>query len=1619
MAWGLFIGVLGSIFSYIALTALFIWSLLIGLATWFYERITSLMSNTLIVFFIVLLIVFGTGQVLRNFQSDTMSTFDIIWECVGTPATQFGESTMVVFARTPFQFGVAKYNDMWLYLRDCVSEFIDDLKALNLGNFANISAYSDIIGAMYRVWKCGFSTPINVPSWDIPFFTDQIEAIYRVYFCYTDLVYDAFQSAVNLNFTNGACQWCALDPNAVCVLRQNVPGFPPAPGPSCTGCINFECRATHCVALHYDLLTKPFQILSGTDWTFMFDATASAFCCILGQTWRPPFWLFIGLIDGCIPFNPFDIRNFIINDWLFPLVACFDDFIKTITFNFLSNFFELIFAVFFDFIQIVIDTITTTIDCIALPAFYNCIAGYPGNCAFGAEGSATAGLSSCFSTFGQCVINGNIPNDIDPAPLFQPAPLPFIFLTAIPFMFIPLDTVVCNAVGLQTCLFDSTPPPGPLTLPQCPTGGLLCGFIPFPIDLLVCTLNCFKGRVPIVAPIIDPINTALNGILSAFTYVCGLITTIIAQLATLQDLFNSLKSIVDGITGGGGGIIASCFIVCLKSDMHGIQLSSENLEDQWSHILNSYNVSNSTTCGRILWSQNPNTVDKNHWGNYAVYYSCISLLKIGIGYQEKYPDDVNKNDFLNMTSLPDAFNLTFQRMYEERLENMTKQQQNNTQRYTFRELRSMPYNLVPEDMKIHKIVADREPLFQKMFGPVSSSSIIDEEYDKLPQEKKVTFMNLLEGLWDSFKNTTYYDIIKGYHRDHNYLKNAMLKRHGWYPGMRGKKRVISKENDINTDNTKLRLVENINTLEPSGDFYSKENTWNRKKEEQDFVNAINNLYLRFSSAMVHEYKLNGPKRPWYTYKDAGKYGNPDVFKEDEYPLKFVDDKTKLRQLKREHELQLQSQDYEYTLYTEKDMKEKSQHFKKSSEFFAANANLVKTVFDKIAGDGTFTSRLINRYDIKYWPSIQKISMFAQAIKNNEWENIEKVSAGEKGYLVDEGFVSSEYYMKVMESKTFRKRGSILDIVTGQYNPREPHELGPLLTNPGKSNSKPFIPNLDEMRSVLVRKQKQRLVEEFNITTNFSQLNSTQRNEIINFNNPVSNVIFSFMEWVINNVIGGIFRFFGIPFHNINIPKLINDFLEFFVSDDIPSNIFNQGKKFVKKFFKNCAVPEDFNGTNLYNPICWPLLDETTLNWIQQGDHSKVPIQIPWPNILINKECKNVYNGRPNLFDSWEKSDNCKIDSNSSIRPFCDTSTCDYCERSYKSCSSVGMTDVLDNGLYVLGVIPPLLDEFFRGGLSSRTTENIIVIYYTPTIIISIVTVWGIPALLLVWATWGQLAVGYMGWVPDVVFDSFFEGPGGGLPWGLVMIYILIAYGVIVTQAPAASKALEIVIYVLVIPIVIWSVNYLMIAVGSGGIPSFADNFNINRGISDIATFLNEAPTPLKYLDWTWLSKKADRFAYTSLSDIPAVDTFCFFWTMDNIALLVFFAYFTYSMILMLWALFLPILVYILGIITIIIELLAKIRVWRLRQDVNDNESWKEEINEKFKKENERLKSKIKDLKYKIETFFTTSPSRSSNNTIIDESVLNIDSNSLQVGMEIPRKRKPKIPIPEEKKDKQQ
>lgn len=60
---------------------------------------------------------------------------------------------------------------------------------------------------------------------------------------------------------------------------------------------------------------------------------------------------------------------------------------------------------------------------------------------------------------------------------------------------------------------------------------------------------------------------------------------------------------------------------------------------------------------------------------------------------------------------------------------------------------------------------------------------------------------------------------------------------------------------------------------------------------------------------------------------------------------------------------------------------------------------------------------------------------------------------------------------------------------------------------------------------------------------------------------------------------------------------------------------------------NCRWPDQVNGSQIYNPFCFPLIPATFGSWITPLPTTFLQPQLPWPKELISQDCVNVYNGK--------------------------------------------------------------------------------------------------------------------------------------------------------------------------------------------------------------------------------------------------------------------------------------------------------------------------------------------------------------------------------------------------------
>jgi hypothetical protein len=88
---------------------------------------------------------------------------------------------------------------------------------------------------------------------------------------------------------------------------------------------------------------------------------------------------------------------------------------------------------------------------------------------------------------------------------------------------------------------------------------------------------------------------------------------------------------------------------------------------------------------------------------------------------------------------------------------------------------------------------------------------------------------------------------------------------------------------------------------------------------------------------------------------------------------------------------------------------------------------------------------------------------------------------------------------------------------------------------------------------------------------------------------------------------------------------------------------------VEEFFLDlfsCTLPRNINGTTNYSPFCVTLWPEDAMRLLSAvtNTEGQFPPQLPWPEVLVSRQCESYYSGSgsDDVF-AWEPSNNCLLD----------------------------------------------------------------------------------------------------------------------------------------------------------------------------------------------------------------------------------------------------------------------------------------------------------------------------------------------------------------------------------------
>ena len=1469
--------ILSTSWAFVQKSATAVWSAIFFIVTALISLFSLVFTTKGIIFLTVFSVWYGAGFGIMQFQEPFMQGADTFWECGLRPVTEVSFSITYTLVRGGYEYFSHGWNQGVDFIYGFVNDFISDVNAL--GSPTTVNFYVGLVDAIYQLNKATVFWYRNVPAWQIPFgISDFFNSFIVVTWC---LLFDT-QEVMGVNFLNNTligsnCLICDMDPAATCFLRQQlIPAFPAQVGPTCVGCNTAPCVFIRCGFDFLDQVTEVIQVNIGFDLSPYFADLADAACCTLQSTFLPPLYIGIGLVENLISGGSScsfaalaNIPDLIATQWLGRIFFCIIRFARILTFGLVDDLWVLIFSVFFPFVQAVIDTFNTMVDCSGRPEFVGCLSSYPSNCAFtGGDPFADAGLQTCFNFWGSCIVNGvqdvNGTFVIDGAPLFAVQPFVSLFTTVIPLFFQILDTVVCNLFAAIPCFTPSN------IGGTCPIQDI--NFNNF-LTIIICVTNCVKNSSP------------------AFFFVADIFDKV------TDIFFNTFQDIYDFINDVGDVINDICDNVpfCLSKQSNGKNLV---LKLSWYETLSMYNVTNNTFCGNLLWTLPPKNVTYDNWGEYMAASSCFYLYAMGVKWFSKHDSENNTivmDDFLSPLTIYDNFDTMF------RSHRNTTNYNNNTVPYSLKQ--SLDFRSENRQKQYNFTNELKESLFMKNLVKTS------------------------KGIMDNLQKSPYYKITMGFMRDQTAVSNEIIKRGGTIPEY-DSKMLIKRYNKIKQqEENNTYLIEKKNANDFLREYYQGINNvesynsdpWKRANDLHTLYAIREELNLRYVSAMNDVFKRERKSIPWWARANAGEKGRLIIEEEEraeegnniEYEEYSLENDTRLSlNPRKEYDNDIYKYTYSYKIYTRDELDRRREQLRPHVNTALDAADSSKKIIDVFNHDGGFVQRAIKHYNVDHWQMYQRAHMLLNVKSTKDIENLRKYAKGELQYLVEEGFVPHERYHEIMKVYKDKKQSAVIDLVTGQYKSYKKRSYGPFLTDPHKKWLPDFTTVFGNLHETYMKNRAYHL-KLYNLTEGTPEAHAIN---VAFLNDPVTQKFYNLIEFIVNKIFGipvKLLTFGGVNIQ-LNIDSIVKFIFDFFSGKDISLDTLEKGGAFAVDYF-TCNLPEDIDGTNLYNPWCFLFLNEFALNWITGVPNKYIKMQIPWAKEFINQNCTTVFNGRSNLF-RFVPIHNCDIVDGQN-RPYCDT--CDYCKRTYFQCIDIANTvnDPLDSLFFMTGMVPFLIDKFYNGGLPTADFEEIMLVLAALFLLfLNPFAIFGPQILAIPFGFWAVELVVY---TFDKVFNKFFSGPGGGLPYGMLFIIIFVASLYFLSFLYDAVWELGLVFGLL-------SASWLISLVFP--FKNIDQKYDINQWMENFFYGIDQGPTPLKYLDWSGFTERANRFNFNN-QPIRNIDVSCYIITIGNVGLLVVGGFTIYWGFYLFWGVITIIFIYILEVLYLLWLMIAAIRQW--------------------------------------------------------------------------------------------
>lgn len=1384
---------------------------------------------------VVLIFIFLAGLIVTSNQQLFMSSTDIWYESGEFPILDYGMNYFGVPLRHFYVWFIDKTNAIFIYFRNCINDAILGFKDISSDDLLTIEGVTEVIDIMWDAIVCISEYIFKVPQVYIKYYTPFVEQNILLMVCGGDIAESILVNVVKGTIFSEDCVFCMkLDPSHNCLLVGNAfPGVQP----NCTKetCHNYEYQWFGCVGNYVTFFFDAFGIGTLDN---IFNDICDACACIY-SLWKRPVFVITGFItnslvdDGCMTIE--DIPNQFV-DWMDDWIECATELIEIITDDVIQDFFQFVFKYIFWFIQIIIDSIEIIYDCFSDNKFVSCIESYPTNC--GKSFPATSGLQTCYQDLYTC---WNDPDNVLMAPLFA-----IDFFPISKYVYVIIDSVICPSYNMVVCIYNL---PGN------------CDW-----DCLENAFDCVSGGFDIF----QFFSKALSEFCATFGGMIDDINQLYSDVKWLDDQVDDIWNDISSIFKKKSFTPDFNFRNVSTSPTPSHKKSYQEILYEAHHNQNLYsNVRKSRSIDSMIDNECVNNVFYND--NEAIYMqfdkgctpidaiklSIICFIDGGLCLHDKGYDDLIFYEYyttkMSKKRLAEYADIVWSQVID-----FISINNNNScydilkRHHPLKEKPSPTYMLCFNGMKYYNY---GKMLFKT---PQNNKTSIHEYNSLIPLSSY--------GSLSSYQQSETLRIINMAKRVNSTFSkiNAEKGNPFIWVGKQIHKSFIESEyyNIMNEYISRMKLLRNIYKGNITISNVDDEDFWRIVGElpnsatDDDHEKKQGELFLHYTGKAATHYWKDKP------VKKKGCTSNNNIFKHCKSthtwePRKKYEGGTEIM-IYDEDDYRRQKEIEEYN--EEMILRHKEEYENHNSEFSEAIGNISERVsnasqrhnygraFDTIhdfTGIGNWTSVKVSHAFVTSWlngTTYQLFNWLSGKLKYDVKTGFSRAHPDWTDTLIDPDLRGSNKFQERMDEK--KKKAEEFD----KNKPRK-YFFGPIFGREYNKESENYTSTILGIPSNLVWDYL------YNVSANsngYATGNYTIYNQLNNGTYIFKQ--FSKSDFNLNDVIideiDNIIYFFGAPERYIR--KQYDNLLDYLSGVNLQGFAKDSLVNYVETFL-TCHIPENINGTYVWNILCFPILPINALDWLQYLPTSAFPIQIPWPEDIIKDNCVNHYNGDHGIF-TYKPSDNCGEPGD---RPFCPFS--DYCARTYHKCPDLGYEyDVLDTILYMFAVLPRVINWFFLSPIPMLTAE-----FIAFALLALMIPVIG-PFVVIPY-----VAIIIIFWAVNIVTP--------GVPMSFIVAMLLI---ISIIFIPALLNLAQFVVTLALVFLTMWFMTLFFgfTPLNINLIQAWIDVTNWFRNTPGVSNFVN-----LLFGDLQFLVDRYEKFNYGMTGSIPGKDTACFIISFGQIA----------------------------------------------------------------------------------------------------------------------------------------